>query len=105
MKIAALIVAVATLTASCVTEQGHGGHDAVETGPGPEQGSRPQLTCPVMEGKRINNRLYVDHQGFRIYVCCVPCVKAVRAIPEKYLEKMRDQGLPPSIIPVQQADH
>ena len=93
MKTATLIVAVATLMASCITEQGHGGHDAVKTEPGSEQGFRPQLTCPVMEGKRISNKLYVDYQGVRIYVCCVPCVKAVKKNPAKYLRRLRDEGV------------
>ena len=68
-------------------------------GPGgakPEPGA--QATCPVMEGKRINSRLYVDYKGYRIYVCCNPCVKAVRRDPEKYLKRMMDQGVVPQKV-------
>ena len=92
MKHMALILA-AILTTSCVSRQGSDRTEVVEAGLGSSIGPRPQTTCPVMEGKRINNRLYVDYQGFRIYVCCVPCVKAVRKNPEKYLKRLRAQGV------------
>lgn len=79
------------LASSCVSSQGKNRSEGVK----PEQGalSGPQTTCPVMEGRRINNRLYVDYQGFRIYACCTPCVKAVMKDPEKYLRKLEEQGV------------
>lgn len=52
-----------------------------------------QATCPVMEGKPVNERLFVDYQGFRIFVCCGTCVKAVRKDPGKYLKRLQDQGI------------
>lgn len=91
MKHAALVIVATILTASCVATQEKNRREGVKPELGPLSG--PQTTCPVMDGKRINNRLYVDYQGFRIYVCCVPCIKAVRKNPEKYLRKLLDQGI------------
>ncbi|MBI2437524.1 MAG: hypothetical protein HYV36_01750 [Lentisphaerae bacterium] len=54
---------------------------------------KPQTTCPVMEGKRIEKIFYVDYEGYRIYLCCKPCVKAARKNPEKYLKILQAQGV------------
>ena len=51
-----------------------------------------QTTCPVMGGK-INKELYVDANGYRIYVCCKQCIAVVKADPEKYIKKLQDQGV------------
>lgn len=59
---------------------------------------KPQTTCPVMEGKKIEKFFYVDYQGWRIYVCCKPCVKAVRKNPEKYLKILQEQGVTPERV-------
>lgn len=79
------------LITSCVSPRERNRQAGVK----PELGSLSgrQATCPVMEGKRINNRLYVDYQGFRIYVCCKPCVKAVKKDPVKYLRKLESLGV------------
>ena len=34
----------------------------------------PQTTCPVMQGSPVNKSLYVDTEGYRIYVCCGGCL-------------------------------
>ncbi len=52
----------------------------------------PQANCPVMGGP-VNPKLYVDADGYRIYVCCGGCVKAVKADPVKYIEKMKAEGV------------
>ena len=54
--------------------------------------AEPQTACPVM-GKKINKELYVDAAGYRIYVCCKGCIKAVKANPEKYIEKAKTDGV------------
>lgn len=82
-----ILVMVAAMTTSCASVGETGRSEGVKQEPG------LQTTCPVMEGKRINSRLYVDYQGYRIYVCCNPCVKALRKNPEKYLKKLTDQGI------------
>lgn len=52
----------------------------------------PQTTCPVMGGK-IDKKLFVDHAGKRIYVCCRGCIAAVKADPAKYIKKMESAGI------------
>ncbi|NOU36718.1 MAG: hypothetical protein HOO88_08110 [Kiritimatiellaceae bacterium] len=54
---------------------------------------KPQATCPVMAGQAVNPKLYVDSDGYRIYVCCGGCVKAVKADPAKYIAKMKAAGV------------
>lgn len=61
--------------------------------PEPPSQPVPQTNCPVMDGKRSNTRLYVDNEGYRIYVCCVLCLKAVRKNHGKYQRKLLDQGI------------
>ena len=53
---------------------------------------KPQTTCPVMGGK-INKQLYVDTNGLRIYICCEGCVSAIKAEPQKYIKKMKSEGV------------
>ena len=53
----------------------------------------PQTTCPVMKGNKVNPKLYVDAEGYRIYVCCGACVKAVKSDPAKYIEQMKADGV------------
>ena len=52
-----------------------------------------QSLCPVMEGRQVIRSRYVDYEGERIYVCCVPCVKAVRKDPARYRDKLHAQGV------------
>jgi YHS domain-containing protein len=43
-------------------------------------------TCPVMPGRPVKEKFFVDHNGERIYLCCGPCVKAFKKNPEKYIK-------------------
>jgi YHS domain-containing protein len=52
---------------------------------------KPQTTCPVM-GDAISKKLYVDHDGKRIYVCCSSCLAKVKKDPEKYIRKLEGMG-------------
>lgn len=54
----------------------------------------PQTTCPVMGGK-INKKLYADVKGHRVYVCCAGCIKPIKADPDKYIKKIKDNGEAP----------
>lgn len=54
--------------------------------------AEPQTTCPVMGGK-IKKELYVDVEGYRIYVCCEGCIAPIQADPQKYIEKLRAAGV------------
>ena len=53
----------------------------------------PQTTCPVMNGSPVSSKLYVDADGYRIYVCCGACLKAVKADPTKFIAKMKAEGV------------
>ena len=55
---------------------------------------KAQTHCPVMPANPVNhNSQYVDVDGYRIYVCCSMCAKAIKANPEKYIEKMKAEGI------------
>ncbi len=62
---------------------------------------KPQTTCPVMAGNPVNKSLYVDAEGYRIYVCCGGCVGAVKADPAKYIEQMKAEGIELEKTPVE----
>jgi YHS domain-containing protein len=64
--------------------------------------AQPQTTCPVMGGK-INNNIYVDYQGKRIYFCCKGCDTEFNKDPGKYLKKLEEQGVTPEAIPESKA--
>jgi YHS domain-containing protein len=53
---------------------------------------KAQTTCPVLGGN-INKDVYVDYQGQRIYFCCEACIAEFRKDPEKFLEKLKAQGI------------
>jgi len=52
----------------------------------------PQTLCPVMGGK-INKEVYADYKGQRVYFCCPGCDKTFNKDPEKYISKMKAQGI------------
>ncbi len=47
-----------------------------------------QQTCPVMEGNKINPKLFADYKGRRIYFCCPGCNATFQKDPEKYIKKV-----------------
>jgi len=51
-----------------------------------------QTACPVLSGP-INKEIYVDYKGERIYFCCKGCDVEFQKDPEKYMKKMREQGV------------
>jgi YHS domain-containing protein len=59
---------------------------------------KPQTVCPVMAGD-INKDLYTDYKGQRVYFCCPACVELFKKEPEKYLQKMKEQGVTPEKAP------
>jgi len=60
-----------------------------------------QMTCPVMGGK-VNKDMYVDYQGKRIYFCCAGCIETFKKDSEKYMEKMKEQGVVLEDTPIEQ---
>jgi YHS domain-containing protein len=59
---------------------------------------KPQTVCPVMGGP-INKNVYVDYQGQRPYFCCPACIGIFKKEPEKYLQKLKEQGVTPEKTP------
>jgi hypothetical protein len=53
---------------------------------------RVQSICPVM-GRPIDRKLFVDHGGKRLYVCCPACVKIAGQDPAKYMAKAGAGGV------------
>jgi YHS domain-containing protein len=54
--------------------------------------SKAQILCPVM-GDKIDKQFYVDYKGERVYFCCKQCIADFNKEPEKYMKKLRDQGV------------
>ena len=52
-----------------------------------------QTTCPVMKGSPVNPSLFVDAEGYRIYVCCGGCLREVQANPAKYVAELQAEGV------------
>jgi hypothetical protein len=60
---------------------------------------KPQTLCPVMGGE-IDKKLYVDHDGKRIYVCCEGCIATIKKNPAKYIKMLEDKGITLEKTPV-----
>lgn len=67
---------------------GHEGHDHGELN---HEGHSEQATCPVM-GEPINKKIYVEKNGYRIYVCCAQCKAEVSKKFDHYIEKLEEMG-------------
>jgi len=76
-----------TQEGSCAGCSGNGQEKAVQKAETPNQ-----TNCPVMGGP-INKEIYSDYNGKRIYFCCAGCEKTFQKNPEKYLNKMKEQGV------------
>ncbi len=63
-----------------------------------EAPAKPQTTCPVLAGN-VNKEVYADYKGQRVYFCCPGCDVEFKKDPEKYLQKMKEQGVTPEKSP------
>lgn len=87
-----LVVMCIGINASVMAQ--HPGHEQKK----PEKEGREkkqvvlQTTCPV-SNEEIDRKLYVEHNGKRIYVCCKKCAKKVNGDPEKYIENLESAGI------------
>ena len=61
---------------------------------------KPQEFCPVMGG-RIDKKLFSDSHGQRVYFCCAYCPGEFAKNPEKYIEKMKQEGVATEKAPLQ----
>ncbi|MBT4482122.1 MAG: YHS domain-containing protein [Candidatus Latescibacteria bacterium] len=76
------------------TAHEHGSVDEEETA----DASKSQKICPVMGGK-INNTIYADYEGKRTYLCCAACLDEFNKNPEKYINKLEDEGISLDKVP------
>jgi len=53
--------------------------------------TKSQTVCPVMGGP-IDDSMYVDVKGKRIYICCLGCEDAINAEPDRYIKKIETRG-------------
>ncbi len=105
----AFVIAVGTIVAGCSKEEakapettgdettGDETTGGEKTGDETTGGDAPavataQTTCPIM-GKKIDKDTYIDHAGKRVYFCCPGCEAKFEKDPEKYLAKLKDQGV------------
>ena len=54
--------------------------------------SKRQTICPVM-GREIDKNIYADYDGKRVYLCCRACLKTFEKDPERYMQKLRAEGI------------
>lgn len=54
-----------------------------------------QTKCPVL-GNKIDEKVFVDYEGKRIYFCCSGCIDQFKKDPVKYLKKMEAEGVTPA---------
>lgn len=69
-----------------------------------EKMTRPQTHCPIA-GNPIERDVFVDYQGMRIYFCCPGCDEDFLKDPEKYLGRMRAEGIEPEASPATETIH
>ncbi len=77
--------------AGCETKAAEGGKACCAT--------KAQAICPVMDGNAIDRKIFVDHEGQRIYFCCKGCVAKFKADPAAYLKKLAEAGVKPEATP------
>ncbi len=49
----------------------------------PPPAGKPQATCPVLEGRKIDRKFFADHAGKRVYFCCPACPDIFKKDPSK----------------------
>lgn len=53
-------------------------------------GKGVQKTCPVMGGE-IDEEVFTDYRGVRVYFCCPPCIEKFEAEPQQYIPKLPEE--------------
>lgn len=53
---------------------------------------KKQTLCPI-KNKTVKTDKFVEHDGFKIYVCCNGCVKSFKKNPKKYMAKLKKAGV------------
>jgi YHS domain-containing protein len=64
----------------------------------PDPPATAQTKCPVLGGN-IDKQVFADYKGQRIYFCCRGCDAEFKNNPEKYVQKLKEQGVTPEASP------
>ena len=89
VAVIALFVAQGCKKEPPAARSNHAGHDhASVDAPAAEAVATPQTTCPIMEGNPINEAIFVEYEGKKVYFCCKACPETFLADPEKYIAKL-----------------
>jgi hypothetical protein len=90
---AALLALV--LAAGCTEQIGQQGNEPPEAAtPADESAPKAQTKCPIT-GRPIDKTLFVEAEGYRIYVCCPACIDKVQGDPRAAAARIRDNGEEP----------
>jgi len=54
--------------------------------------TKTQTTCPILAAP-ISRTIFADHNGKRVYFCCLDCVKEFKKDPAKVIKKMEAEGI------------
>ena len=63
-----------------------------------------QTHCPIMTRNKINKKIFLDHDGQRVYFCCNSCLGKFQADPAKGIEKLEAAGIALEPTPKQEED-
>lgn len=58
-----------------------------------------QVTCPV-SGEPVEGKVYIEHEGQKVYFCCKDCVSKFQADPVKYQSKLANSYSYQTLCPV-----
>lgn len=67
----------------------HGSHDHGSKTPPPP--GVEQTTCPVSD-ETIDGKIFVKHDGQKVYLCCADCKAQFLKEPQKYMAKLGKKG-------------
>jgi len=83
------------IVAGCSQDAGRRDPPAAAAASGaPAPAVKAQTLCPNL-ARPIKKYLYVDAEGYRIYVCCWGCLSKVQADPKAAIAKIRANGEEP----------
>ncbi len=64
---------------------------------------KAQVTCPVT-GKPIDKKVFIEHNGEKVYFCCPDCAPKFKKDPKKYAAKLADSYTYQTKCPVMGGD-
>lgn len=54
--------------------------------------AKPQTRCPIL-GDKITRKIYLDHEGKRIYFCCPGCRELFKKKSGRYMKILESKGI------------